>query len=166
MPVTTTELVYFNVTGHFYDVEAPDTSGSISTPRLEWISAFIDFIPRLPHGFSALINDLDLGDLGSSAIVDTAVAISSITGRIIEGQLATVNADDTAGVQLLANSAPIQSALTAHGVSDLIYDVRFRSVTYALLPQSLKPFAFTAPQDNSTICITDPDLTRLDYAGP
>lgn len=163
--MATNDLTYFNVTGHFYDVEAPDTSGSTSKPQLQWISAFVDFIPRLPGGFTALVSNLDLSPL-SQDTADTAVAIAPITARVIEGVLSTVNADDTEGVKLVANTDPIQQALQNHGINELIYDVRFRDVTYALTTQTLKNFAFTAPLDNSTVCITSPQLDRQEYLGP
>jgi hypothetical protein len=167
-----TELVYFTVIGHWYDVEAPDIKGDSNTPQFEIVNAFIDFMPRVPQGFSALVPNLDLGDGTSES---TAVALAPITARIIDGALCTIDPNDTPGMQLLANSAPIQAALDAaqwppeiedQPFGTLVYDVRFRDVRYAASARVLSNFAFIAPQDDSVVDLTDPSTTRVQYIGP
>src|SRR5437879_10537058 len=59
--MTVNQLTYFTVTGHWYDVEAPDTSGSTNKPQFLVVSAFVTFTPRLAPGTSIPISNLDLG---------------------------------------------------------------------------------------------------------
>jgi hypothetical protein len=59
--VTINELTYFTVTGQWYDVEAPATSGSSNAPQFQVISAFVEFTPRLAPGDVEYIANLDLG---------------------------------------------------------------------------------------------------------
>ena len=97
----------------------------------------------------------------------TSVALAPITGRIYNGVLSTIDATNTVGIQLLANTTPIQTALTAIGISSLIYDVQFSNVIYNLgATNALTPFAFTAPTSNTTVTLTDPNQTLLPYGGP
>lgn len=59
--MTANELTYFTVTGHWYDVEAPITSGSTNAPQFQVVSAFVTFTPRLRPGTTVFVSDLDLG---------------------------------------------------------------------------------------------------------
>jgi hypothetical protein len=167
--MTASELTYFNVTGFWYDVEAPLTGGSTSTPQFEVISAFVNFIPRLPLGFTIQVSNLDIGG-GTGQNV--GLAIAPITGRILSGQLETIDFSDTAGVQLLANSTVISTQLAAEltalnwSTTVLVYDVQFTNVVYNEDFETLTNFAFTAPTTNTPVCLTDPTFTRLPYAGP
>jgi hypothetical protein len=167
------ELTYFLVTGTWYDVESPDPSANTNQPLYQIISAFVTFYPRVPLGFTAQIQDLDNGNgLG----VNTAVALAPIGVRIMHGQLSTINRLDTPGIQLLANSPFIQSALetidplwlTQNNLSpgQLVYDVKFTNVVYASAAQLVSNFGFTASTDSSGVCITDPGVERLVYGGP
>lgn len=166
-----TELTYFTVTGFYYDVESPLTSGTTNADQFLGITgAFITFTPRVPTGFTVLVTNLDLGSGNTGA---TAIALPPITGRVIGTivggeavwQLATINTTDTPGIQLLANSSPISTYLSAQGINggSLIYDVSFSDVTFAGANQTISNFAFTAPTSNTGVCITDPTLTRLPY---
>jgi hypothetical protein len=148
------ELTYFTATGHWYDIEAPATSGSTNQPQFLVISAFVTFTPRLATGTVEYITNLDIGG-GIGANV--GLAIAPITARILNGELQTINQADTPGVQLIANTAIL-------GLSSLIYDVSFTSVVYASGAQTLTNFAFTAPTTATTIDLTSPTLTRLPYA--
>lgn len=147
------ELTYFPVNGHWYDVEAPITSGSTNAAQFLVVSAFVTFTARLAPGTVEYISNLDLG---SGASANVALAIAPIQARIWEGALATINQADTAGVQLLANS-PIL------GLSSLIYDVAFTNVVYASQARVLSNFAFTAPTSSTPVDLSDPALTRLEY---
>jgi hypothetical protein len=100
----------------------------------------------------------------AAASRDTAVAIPPRKGRIWNGTLSTIDITDTPGVELVANSPAL--ALQEAGFTSLIYDVQYSAVTYNKGPQTLKNFAFVAPVDSTSICITDPALSRLDYVGP
>lgn len=159
-------LTYFVVSGTWVDSQSADPAGSTNTAQMEFISAFVDFIPRLPAGFSARISSLDMSAAGIAAPGDAALAIAPITARTIDGALCSINSTDTPGVSLVSNSAPISSALTASGITDLIYDVRFRAVTYASANQLLNNFSFVAPVDATPINLCDPMLARGTYGGP
>lgn len=150
----TATLELFEVTGDFRAVVAPATSGSTNIPQITVITGTVDFIPRLPQGFLAYVDDYDLG---SGDYRDTAIALPTVTARITEGQLCTIDIEDVPGIELVAHT----DALV--GVDELIYDVRFRNVVFNRSDQTLTPFAFTAPHDDTPICITDPLLTRLPY---
>lgn len=150
---TPNELIYFTTTGHWYDIEAPSTSGNTNTPQFVVISAFVTFTPRLKPGTVVYVPNLDLGNDTSA---NTGVAIAPITGRILQGELQTINREDTPDLQLLANS-PIL------GLDQLIYDVSFSNVVYASAGRTITNFAFTAPTDASTVDLTDPALQRLTY---
>lgn len=165
------ELTYFTCSGYFYDVESPVPSGTTNADQFHGITgAFVTFTPRVPTGFTVLISNLDLGSGNTGS---TAIALAPVTGRIyptIVGgatvwQLSTINKTDSPGIQLLANSAPISSYLTAQGIQNgqLIYDVSFAQVQFAGADRSIQNFAFAAPTTNSTVCITDPSFVRLPY---
>jgi hypothetical protein len=173
--VTATELTYFTVTGFYYDVESPYTGSTTNADQFNGLTgAFITFTPRVPAGFTVLISNLDLGSGNTGS---TSISLPPITGRVLSTtamndasvwQLATINTADSPGIQLLANSTPISTYLSAQGIQGgaLIYDVSFTRVTFAGDNQTIQNFAFTAPTSNTTICITDPTLTRLPYQAP
>lgn len=152
--MTVNQLTYFVVSGHWHDVEAPDPSDNTNNLQFQVITAFVTFTPRLKPGTVEYITNLDLGG-GNSA--NTALAIAPVTARILQGELQTINREDTPDLHLLANSAVL--GLTA----PLIYDVAFTNVVYASTAQTIKNFAFTAPIDTTPIDLTDPALTRLEY---
>ena len=171
-----TELTYFEVTGFYYDVESPLTGGETNADQFNGLTgAFITFTPRVPPGFTVLISDLDLGSGNTGS---TALALAPITGRVMgvsagtEGgsvwELCAINTTNSPGIQLLANSSPISTYLTAQGVQSgqLIYDVSFTQVTYAALNQYVTNFAFVAPTDDTGVCITDPSLETIAYQNP
>lgn len=151
--MTANELTYFDVIGHWYDVEAPLTSGSTNDPQFLVVSAFVTFTPRLAPGTQVYVANLDLGNDTSA---NTSISIAPVQARIWEGALATIDQADAAGIQLLANS-PIL------GLESLIYDVAFTKVVYAGQARVLQNFAFTAPTSATTVDLTDPALTRLQY---
>lgn len=261
--MTVSELTYFTVVGHYYDVEAPSTSGSSNQAAFQVVSAFVEFTPRLQPGDVEYISNLDLGvtipppnvsaagsttggtfaagtyfgvvtainangettksnevsvaltgstgsitltwpavdgatgykyyrgtsttnenelittissgstltyvdtgTAGTTATVpttntaewsqNTALAIAPIQARILEGELQTIDQADTPNIQLLANSAIL-------GLTVLVYDVAFTNVVYASSAQVLSNFAFAAPTTSTTIDLSDPALTRLQY---
>jgi hypothetical protein len=160
-------LTYFTVTGYWYDVEQPDPGNTSIQPLLLDVNAYVDFIPRLPKGFAVLVAGLDHGD---STTGDTFVPIAPITGRLMNGALTSIAIGDPVGVELLSNSSALNlaSQLTAlaWGTTTLIYDVRFRNVTFGGATQVLNNFAFTAPVDTTAVNLTSAGLTRLPYAGP
>jgi hypothetical protein len=172
--MTATELTYFTVTGFYYDIESPLTGGTTNADQFNGLTgAYITFWPRVPAGFTVLVTDLDLGSGNTGS---TSISLPPITGRVmgtvVNGspvwELCAINTADTPGIQLLANTTPISSYLTAQSIQSgsLIYDVQFTQVTFAAENQSINNFAFTAPTTNTTICITDPSLETLPYAGP
>jgi hypothetical protein len=161
--MTANELTYFTVQGHWYDVEAPDTSGSTNALQFLVVSAFVTFTPRLKPGTVVYIPNLDLD--GGTTSANTALAIAPVTARILQGELQTIDRTDVAELQLLANDTHVSASLTAQGVANgaLIYDVSFTNVVYASAGQTLQNFAFTAPTTSVTVDLTDPAFTRLPY---
>ena len=172
----TTELTYFTVTGFYYDVESPLTTGTTNADQFVGLTgAYITFYPRVPVGFTVLVSDLDLGSGNTGS---TAIALAPITARVMsvsagdEGgvvwELCTINPDDTPGISLLANSSPISTYLTAQNIQggELIYDVQFSQVTFAGANQTITNFGFVAPTDDTSVCITDPSFSTIPYAGP
>lgn len=147
-------LTYFTVTGDWRSNEDPLVSGTTNAPQLKEVSGFVEFTPRLPSGFSIMV---DAFDLGSGATRDTAILLAKRRARIWDGQLCTINPVDTPGVQLVANTANL--ALP----DPLIYDVTFSNIRYNGTDQTIQNFAFTAPTTNATLCITDPTLPRLQW---
>lgn len=143
----TAELTYFTVTGHWYDVSAPDSTGSTNTPTFAGSTANVTFTPRIAPGTAVYISGLDLD--GGTTYANTAVTLAPVLAQINGGELETINAADTAGVQLVANSAALS-------LPTLIYDVSFTGI-------DLANFAFTAPTDATPVDLTDPALTKLPY---
>lgn len=93
-------------------------------------------------------------------VAETSISLPPILGRIWRGRLSVVNSVDTPGVKLTANSAVLNN------LSTLIYDVSFSKVTFNGEDQFLAPFAFVAPEDDTPVCITDPELEKLPYDVP
>lgn len=162
-----TELVYFTVTGFYIDVEQPSVTGDSNAPRLEYVNGFIDFIPRVPQGFSINIAGLSTVINGKLETLDTSISLATITARLHLGKVSTIDPTDIEGIKLLANSAEVKSQLSAADINDgeLVYDVRFRNITYAGQVKVLRNFSFIAPEDDSPINLTDPALERGEYLG-
>lgn len=167
--MTAAELTFITVTGYYYNLESPATSGVTNAAQFNGLTGgYITFTPRLPTGFVIEIAGLDLGSGNTGS---TALSVAPITGRVmgtvVNGspvwELCTINASDTPGIQLLANSSVISTYLTAQGIASgqLIYDVTFTQVTFAGNQQSITPFAFVAPTSAETVCITDPTFVKL-----
>jgi hypothetical protein len=99
---------------------------------------------------------------GSAARVGpTTITFPVRQGRIwTTGQLCSINSVDSPTVELVANMPEFNLGF------DLIYDVSFTNVTYNDTNQALAPFGFTAPTDNTPVCITDPALPRVPYHPP
>jgi hypothetical protein len=156
-------LTYFAADGYWLTAAPPDPVGTSSTPRILVVSALVDFIPRVPAGFSVFVDQLDHGGI----VADTSVSIPIITGRIWEGRLSTINIEDTPTVELLADTPVLGLATRPELASTkgrLVYDVRFRDVVMAQGVSTLVNFGFYASEDNSPIVLTDEELDRLAYA--
>lgn len=149
-------LTYFSVSGDWRSSEDPMASSTANTPRVQVVSGFVDFIPRLPSGYAINISDFDL----EGQTRDAAILLAPRKARIWNGQLCTINAADSPGVQLVANTAALN--LT----DPLVYDVLFSNIRYNANDQRIQNFAFTAPTSGGpgwTVCITDPALPRLSW---
>lgn len=118
---------------------------------------------------SSLYNDADQNcpvevtvvNQGTPQVVaDTAVALPAITGRIWHGRLCAIDSVDSPGVRLAANSSVLNFD------EPLIYDVTFERVRFNGEDQTIAPFAFVASADDTSICLTDPELQRLPYSTP
>lgn len=100
-------------------------------------------------------------ELGTSEIVaPTAISIPPLQARIWNGVLSTIDYEDTEGFQLVSSMAEFDLP------SALIYDVTYDKVTFNAKSRTLAPWAFEAPADETPICLTDPDLTRLPWQRP
>lgn len=98
---------------------------------------------------------------GSGLVIgDTAICLPTLTARIYNGVLSTIDYTDTPGFELPANIG----ALNIGG--PLIYDVSFTNVTFNQANQYLAPFAFYAPTDSTPVVLTDPGLEKLSWAAP
>lgn len=96
-----------------------------------------------------------------SRVAPAAISIPVRQGRIwTNGRLCSINVNDSPGVDLLPN-------LPALGIDfDLIYDVTFSAVRFNGVDQTIAPYAFVAPTDTTSVCITDPLLDKLEYQSP
>jgi len=157
------ELVYFVVQGFYGDIENPVGTGSSIQPNFGIISGTVTFFPRVPNGTTLFIPDLDMQN---GMTQDVAVPLAPIQGRIIAGQLQTINRSDSPNVELLACNTLVSTAMSQQNLGSLIYDVQFSNVTFAGGPQVINNFAFSAPSSATTITLSDPTLARLAYAGP
>lgn len=93
-------------------------------------------------------------------IAPVAVVLPAITGRIRNGRLCTIDSIDSPGVELAANSPELNNQ------DPLIYDVSFSMVSYNGEDQSIAPFGFVAPTDSTAVCITSPQLQKVNYSAP
>ena len=158
------ELTYFVVKGAYGDIENPLGTGTGIQPAFGIVSASVTFFARIPSGVTLFIPDLDMQN---GMAEDVALSFPPVQGRILGGQLKTINRTDTETVELIACSSVISTALSQLGLgTSLIYDVQFSNVTFAGAPQVINNFAFTAPTTATTITLSSPTLTRLPYAGP
>lgn len=119
--------------------------------------------------YSSLYNALDQNcpievtvvNQGTPQIVaETAVSLPTILARIWNGRLSAISTTDSPGVKLAANSAILNNK------EPLIYDVSFSKVSFNNEDQVLAPFAFVAPEDNASVCLTDPRLQKLPFSSP
>lgn len=101
---------------------------------------------------------------------DTAINLDPVfNARIWEGQLSTIDAFDTPGFTLPANTAEIKAALAALSADtrkvlsigeDLVYDVRHRAVVFARSEQAIADYSFTAPAVGANLILTSVGLPR------
>lgn len=145
------ELVYFQVTGFFYDLDGALRTGNSNAAQLIVREGFVTFTPRLVPLY---VDDLDTG----TSHQDTQLTINPVVAQIVNGELCSINWGDTPGVKLTSNCAALD--LAALGIAHLVYDVTFTGAAVGL-----PNFAFVAPVDTTPICITDPTLPRLGYQG-
>lgn len=162
-----TALTFFPVDGYWYSGDAPDPKGSTGAPRVLVVRGYVDLIPRVPSGFSAYVNDLDVHGDGSR-VVDTSISFPPRTARIWNGRLSTINILDTPTIQLLSETSVL--GLTEDNLPEtdghLVYDVKFREIVFNEATQRLSNFAFRASMDTTPVVLTDPALVRLPYEGP
>ena len=149
---------FFPVTGYWVSVESADTTSTATNMlAVEPITGLVTFYARLPKGASIPVAQLKWPD---GVTRDTGVILAPVAAQIVAGQLCTINADNTPGVQLVCNSAALALA------GPLIYDVDVSNVTFNQGAQTVSDFAFEAPQDSTPVCLTDPALPILEYLGP
>lgn len=122
-------LQYFDVVQPLVeDVQTNDESGH--TPEVHLISALVTFTPSIT-------------EIQSSSL-DATVLLRPIVGRIVEGQLCSL--DDTPGVELLAASEDL-------GVlpDPLTYAVEYSKVRFDGGTRSMRSFRFLAPDGAATV---------------
>jgi hypothetical protein len=127
-------------------------------------------IPVLIGNADLLVNDEGEGfceitvaptALGSPQVTaDTAIAIPTLQARIWDGVLSTIDRVDTAGFQLLSNTAILNIGGPLH------YDISFTQVTYNGVGQTIAPFGITASADDTAQCLTDPNADLIAYVPP
>lgn len=145
-------LTYFTVTGDWRSSEDPMASSTTSTPQVRPVSGFVEFSARLPNGFAIHVGSFDVG----GATRDTAILLAPRRARIWDGRLCTINVADTPSVQLVANTPEL-------GLTEpLIYDVTFSDIRYNGTDQLIQNFAFIAPTNAGSVCITD-DTRWIEY---
>lgn len=136
---------------------------------VEFVGDLAETIVSPMASYSSLYNALDQNcpievtvvNQGTPQIVaETAVSLPTILARIWNGRLSAITSTDSPGVKLAAND-PILNYK-----EPLIYDVSFSRVSFNNEDQVLAPFAFVAPEDNTTVCLTDPRLQKLPYSSP
>lgn len=159
---TPNNLSYFTVFGHWDQIDDAAPGGTSSALRVLNFSAFVHFHPRIPSDFVLYLSSLS----DPEGPEDTGVELSPIVGRIVGGDLCTINMNDTEGVQLVAATPLVLNALQQQGIDDLIYDVQFTDVMMNGQPQNIRNFGFAASRSTSAITITSPGLERLEYRGP
>lgn len=123
------QLVYFDVVQPLVeDIETNDSSGH--TPEVHLISALVTFTPSIT-------------EIQSSSL-DATILLRPITGRIVEGQLCSL--DDTPGVELLAASDDL-------GVlpDPLTYAVVYSKVRFDGGDRSMRSFRFLALTGPGTV---------------
>lgn len=157
-------LVWFPVSGNYYDIEQPPLTGNVTQPTVNIVTASVTFFARVPVGFALYIPTLYTGQ---GQIGDVSISFPPVQARVLSGQLQTIDQDNAPGIELLANTAVVTAALQSQlGQPTLIFDVQYSNVTFANAPQQILNFAFEAPTSATPVCLTDPNLTRLPYAGP
>lgn len=156
-------LTYFTVDGYWYSGDQPSYRGTSGAPNVSAVNGYVDFIPRVPQGFSIQVDQATID--GVTADID--YSFPARTARIWDGRLCTINQTDTPTIQLLANTPNLNLAkLLPQTGGKLIYDIRFRDVRFNNAPQVLANFAIEAPTSATTLSLTDDTLVRLSYAGP
>ena len=154
----------FQVSGDWRNYNAPGSGsgspGDTNALDVEIISAMVDFIPKLPNGFVAYVDDFDLGGTEHR---DTAITIAPLRARIWRGELSTLNRPATPGVELLSGSDALNLAAQGIPRGELIYNVVFSKVVYAEGNRAISSFSFLAPPDATPVVLTDPLLDRQPY---
>ena len=142
-----------------YDIEWTGTLGN--TAMLPLVPTWSDLIDV--NGYDCTITVVTTAVGSPQITAPTSISIPTRQARIMAGVLSTIDYVDTPGVQLVSNSPLL--ALPSPWYP-LIYDVAFSAVTFNDANQVMANFAFVAPPDNTTVCISDPALEKLNYAAP
>jgi hypothetical protein len=123
------------------------------TPVIVPVNALCTFRPRLPKGQLLAIATY------------AGITLQPLTARVFNGALVAINAVDTPGFALIANTGALNVGHGSDGLGNLIYDVSFQRIDeWSTYPSS---FAFTAPTTAATtVDLTDPALQLLPYQPP
>lgn len=135
-------------------------------------------VAQIQTDYSALTN-ATVGSLvyvpGQTLVLrDTALAMDPVfNARIWEGQLCTIDTNDTPGFRLPAATTEVLAAIDAldpdvrQSLSipsdQLLYDVRHSSVVFADQEQSLQDYAIAALGVGQTLVLTSGSVNRLPY---
>ena len=138
-----------------FDVEfTGDLANANVSPLASYSSLYNDLAQNCPI-------EVTVVNQGTPQVVaETAISLPPILARIWNGRLSSISSTDSPGVWLTANSAVLNYK------EPLIYDVSFSKVSFNNADQTLAPFAFVAPEDDSEVCLTDPQLQKLPFGQP
>lgn len=123
-------LTYFDVTGTIKAAVSNSSSDIDGDPQLQFVTAFVDFIPSVRQVFS--VED------------GVLYRLQDIRGRTsdVDGTLETI---DGSTLTLPANSSVLD-------LPELRYRVKFSNVTYdGLKDQVIDSFEFVAPTDSTPV---------------
>lgn len=148
-----------NVTGPDGGPYAAEFVGALANQTLPQMLA--DYSELTTSSGSAGVRIVMLQPGSVSRVAPTAISIPARQGRIwTNGRLCSINVVDSPGVELVPNLLELGLGF------DLIYDVTFTAVRFNGIDQTLAPYAFRAPTDTTSVCITDPALEKLAYQTP
>jgi hypothetical protein len=123
-------------------------TGALAAQQINTIGGdATNLVNEFGAGFCEIVSTIN--QPGSPFIVgDTAISLPPLTARIFDGVLSTIDFYDTPGFQLLANTPSLNLS------GPLNYDITFSNVTFNGADQALVGFSFTAPTNNTPVCIS------------
>lgn len=155
------EPVMFEVTGFFSVI------GGITSEVQPLNNIVVTFAARLARGQLIFTDDAVLSLRPAVAVISGGVLSTYVPPTWVPDGWPSENAP-TPGFELVANTPALNLAAnggadSSDGMGGLIYDCSFADADGN---QALPGFAFYAPQDSTSVCITDADLAILPWQPP